>query len=591
MAEAGVADIEALHRWSVEHRDRFWQAVIRRLGIVFDTEPETVLDVESGVEDPDWLPGARLSIVESCFTAPADAVAVVSGPEGTDQLVRTTYGELRQLVLRAATGLERLGFGAGSRIALYMPMNLECVVAYLAVVSLGAAVVSVADSFPAPELAKRLEIAEADGIITEAAFRRGAKIIDLWAKVTAAGAPRAVVIPGAAEQLALRDGDVLWDDVVTSPPNRHPLPGAPDTITNVLFSSGTTGTPKAIPWTQLTPIKCAMDGHLHHDIRPDDVVAWPTNIGWMMGPWLIYAALVNRATIALYEGLPSASAFLRFVDQARITMLGVVPSLVRAWRSTVGADELDWQHVRVLSSTGEPSNPEDYLWLMSRTRYRAPVIEYCGGTEIGGAYITGSVLHPASPATFTTPAFGLDLVLLGEDGQPAHDGEMGEVFLVPPSIGLSQRLLNRDHHEVYHAGCPQGPAGEILRRHGDQLVRLPGGFYQALGRADDTMNLGGIKTSSREIEAVADAHPHVAESAAIGVRAGDAGAEQLTLVVVPRGRVDGETLRAELAARIAAELNPLFKLHDLVLIDRLPRTATNKLMRRTLRDRFAERSP
>ena len=122
----------------------------------------------------------------------------------------------------------------------------------------------------------------------------------------------------------------------------------------------------------------------------------------MMGPWLIYAGLVNGATIALYEGAPTGAEFARFVEEAGVTMLGVVPSLVRAWRRSGATDGADWSGVRLFSSTGEASTVEDYLWLMSRAGYRAPVIEYCGGTEIGGGYVTGSVLQPASPATFTT---------------------------------------------------------------------------------------------------------------------------------------------------------------------------------------------
>jgi acetyl-CoA synthetase len=357
-------------------------------------------------------------------------------------------------------------------------------------------------------------------------------------------------------------------------------------VTNVLFSSGTTATPKAIPWTQLTPIKCAMDGCFHQDIHPSDVVAWPTNIGWMMGPWLVYASLINGATMALYEGVPSGEEFARFVQNAGVTVLGVVPSLVKAWRASGALDGADWSGVRLFSSTGEPSSQQDYLWLMSRTGYRAPIIEYCGGTEIGGGHITGTVVQPASPATFTTAALGIEFILLNEAGQPVEQGEMGELFLVPPAIGLSQWLLNRDHHEEYYAGCPAGPAGEALRRHGDQMLRLPCGFYRAQGRADDTMNLGGIKVGSPEIERVLDGHPLVYESAAVAVQLKDEGADRLVVFVVLKQPMDKQNLIEELGRLLAQQLNPLFKIHDLVLVDQLPRTASNKLMRRELRDRI-----
>jgi len=216
------------------------------------------------------------------------------------------------------------------------------------------------------------------------------------------------------------------------------------------------------------------------------------------------------------------------------------------------------------------------------------VIEYLGGTEIGGGHITGTVLQPASPATFTTPALGTRFVILGEDGAPVPEGVTGELFLVPPALGLSQTLLNRDHDAVYYQGCPPGPGGEVLRRHGDQFASLPGGFFRAQGRADDTMNLGGIKVASAELERVANEHPSVYECAAIGVPPEGGGAERLVLCVVPEGQVDPDTLRRELGRLIAERLNPLFKVHDVVPLEALPRTASNKVMRRHLRRQYAE---
>jgi acetyl-CoA synthetase len=449
-------------------------------------------------------------------------------------------------------------------------------------------VVSIADSFAAPEVARRLEISDAAAVITVSSYQRGGRSIELYRTVCGAGDTRAIVITTEVfSEDELRDGDILWSEFLDETRGFDTLTSDPDAVINVLFSSGTTGDPKAIPWTHLTAIKCAMDGHFHHDIQRGDVVAWPTNIGWMMGPWLIFATLMNRGCIALYEGLPTGRGFAEFVHNAGVGMLGVVPSLVRAWRDSGTHDDVDWTRITTFSSTGEPSNRKDYLWLMSRTGYRAPVIEYCGGTEIGGGYITGTVVQPASPASFSTPALGLDLVVLDEGGQPVADGEDGEVFLVPPSIGLSQTLLNRDHDEVYYQGCPPGPNGEVLRRHGDQITRLPGGYFRAQGRADDTMNLGGVKVSSLELERVLEHHPAVYEVAAVAVQLEGEGAEKLVIFVVLGAEVAKDGLRNELGKALAGELNPLFKIHDLVIVDSLPRTASNKLMRRELRRQYS----
>ncbi|HXV76966.1 MAG TPA: AMP-binding protein, partial [Candidatus Polarisedimenticolaceae bacterium] len=425
----GLDSFAGLHAWSVADRVAFWQLVIERLAIRFDRPPRRISGRPDRPTAPDWLSGARMNCVDSCFAAEGDRAAIVWGDE-RDPLPRTvTYRELRGLVDRVAGGLRAHRFAPGARIALYMPMNAACVAAYLGIILAGCQVVSIADSFPPPELARRLRIARADGIVTVRRFIRAGKTIGLYDHVLAAAAPRAIVIDDDPKAPLARPDDLGWTELLADAADAGAVHGPPSTPTTVLFSSGTTGDPKAIPWTHLTAIKAAMDGHFHQDIRPTDVVAWPTNIGWMMGPWLIFAGLINRATIALYEGSPVGEGFLRFVGDARVSVLGVVPSLVRAWRSR-GEDRPVLADVELFSSTGEPSNVADYLWLMSRTAYRAPVIEYCGGTEIGGGYLTGSVLQPAVPATFTTPALGLDLVLIGDDGRIVSGRGGGEAFLV-----------------------------------------------------------------------------------------------------------------------------------------------------------------
>ena len=425
--------------------------------------------------------------------------------------------------------------------------------------------------------------------MTVRSYVRAGKKIPLYNKVKEAGAPRAVVISdGTGANPELRTTDIPWTDLLSSNDSFTSVTRDPYHVINILFSSGTTGTPKAIPWTHLTPIKCAMDGHFHQDIHPEDTVAWPTNIGWMMGPWLIFATLMNRATIGLFEGAPHEAEFIRFVDRARISILGVVPSLVRTWRTRRLVRWSEWNGVRLFSSTGEPSNQEDYLWLMSTAGYRAPVIEYLGGTEIGGGHLTGSIVQPASPATFTTPALGIDFTILSESAGPVDEGASGELYLIPPSIGLSGKLLNADHDEIYYKDSPPGPNGEVLRRHGDRIGRLHHGFYKAEGRADDTMNLGGIKVSSRELEQVLDTHESVYESAAVGVQTEGEGMEKLIVHLILNRAIEMDLLRSELGALLAEKLNPLLKIHDLVTTDDLPRTASNKVMRRKLRARYLE---
>lgn len=584
-ARVGLSSLHELHQWTVDNREEFWQQVVEVLGIKFRQPPSAVVDLRRGVEEPRWFPGAQMNIAESCFRAPADAPAIIHQPEGGAVEV-TTYGELDRLSNRFARALQGTGLPREASVALVMPMTLEAVAAYLGVVKAGYAVASIADSFAADEIATRLRIASSRLAVTLDVMPRAGKTLPMYQKVIDAGAQRVVVIPsGAVSQVVLREQDVWWGDFLSEDDAFEAVACDPGDLTNILFSSGTTGEPKAIPWTHTSPIKCAMDGHLHHDIKPGEVVAWPTSIGWMMGPWHIYATLINRATMALYYGAPVTREFCEFVQNTKVGILGVVPSLVKAWQNGDLVRGLDWSCIRLFSSTGESSNADDYLYLMSLAGYR-PVIEYCGGTEVAGGYITGTVVRPASPATFSSPAFGLSFYILDEEERPAR---IGELFLVPPSIGLSTFLLNKDHHEVYYEGTPRGPKGEVLRRHGDEMEELPQGYYRAHGRADDTMNLGGIKVSSAEIERILGSVEGVVETAAVAYNPPEGGPSLLVIYAVmqPGAGSDEEALKKDMQRAISSKLNPLFKIHDVVRVPSLPRTASNKVMRRVLRDEYA----
>ena len=581
MRELNLDSYEAFHSWSVDHRTDFWKLMIERIGIQFHRKFSEVVDLSKGYEFPKWLVDARLNIVESCFNAPSDATAIVFQSEDST-LSKITYGELNILINRVANGLVDADFQPGDAIAVNMPMHAESVAIYLGIIKVGGVVISIADSFAPDEIQMRLRIADAKGIFTQDYIRRAGKQLPLYAKVVDANAPKAVVLSrGGESPIELRNGDLGWEEFLSDSDRFDAVGCDPHDHTNILFSSGTTGGPKAIPWTQTTPIKCAVDAYLHHDIRHGDVLAWPTNLGWMMGPWLIYASLINQGTIALYDGIPTEREFGEFVQQARVTMLGVVPSLVRAWKNTECMKGLDWRAIKAFSSTGECSNSEDMLFLMSLAGYR-PIIEYCGGTEIGGGYLTGTTVQPAAPATFTTPALGLDIVICDEEGQPTDNGE---VFVTPPSIGLSTELLNKEHHEVYFEGTPQLPTLPPLRRHGDGVERLANGYCRIHGRVDDTMNLGGIKVSSAEIEGVLNAVSGIREVAAIAVSPPDGGPSQLVIYTVLLPGADTGSLTSSLQSAIREHLNPLFRIHDVVVVDALPRTASNKIMRRVLRDK------
>ncbi len=581
----GFDRYEDFYQWSITNRNEFWDTTVKALDIQLKKPYTTVLD-DTDVERPIWLKDARMNIVDSCFKATPDTPAIVYQKENIDTIQTLSYKDLDEYINRIANAFKENGLQPGDTIGIDMAMNIEAVAVYLAGIKAGLQVVTVADSFSPAEIKVRFEIAPPKLVFTQDYLLRAGKKLPLYDKVLEAYNGQIIIIPAIENtDIRIRRQDAFWDEFLSDNTQFSSVAMSPlDTIT-VLFSSGTTGNPKAIPWNHTTAIKSAADGFYHHDIQNGNVVAWPTNLGWMMGPWLIFATLINNGTIALFEGSPMSEAFGRFVQEAKVNMLGVVPSIVRAWKNTGIMESFDWSAIKCFSSTGESSNPGEMRYLMQLAGNK-PVVEYCGGTEIGGGYVTSTLIQTNIPSTFSTPALGSEFVIVNEEGLLS---DKGEVFLVPPAMGLSFKLLNRDHHQVYYEGTPKID-GKVLRRHGDFLVRLDNGYYRVMGRTDDSMNLGGIKVSSLQIEELVNSHIAITESAAIAVSPPEGGPARLVLYIVPNGIVDKELLQHELQKLIKQKLNPLFKIFDIVVTEKLPRTASNKIMRRILRAEYQKQS-
>ncbi|KAK7327651.1 hypothetical protein VNO77_21736 [Canavalia gladiata] len=610
-----ITSFADFQKFSVTNPEVYWKTMLDEMNISFSKPPECILRDSLPGEDPlsypsgQWLPGASINPAQNCLNVNDkrslnDTVIIWRDEQHDDlPLQRMTLKELREEVWLVAYALKSLGLEEGSAIAIDMPMNFKSVVIYLAIILAGYVVVSIADSFAASEISTRLKISKAKAIFTQDLIIRGDKSLPLYSRIVDAQSPMAIIIParGSGFSMKLRDGDLSWDDFLE---RANSLKGKEfiaaeqpvETFTNILFSSGTTGDPKAIPWTNITPLKAAADAWCHMDIRKGDVVSWPTNLGWMMGPWLVYASLLNGASIALYNGSPLGSSFAKFVQDAKVTMLGVIPSIVRSWRSSNSTSGYDWSAIRCFGSTGEASNVDEYLWLMGRARYK-PIIEYCGGTEIGGGFVCGSLLQAQSLAAFSTPAMCCSLFILNDDGHPIPQNipGIGELALGPLMLGASNSLLNADHYGVYFKGMPLWN-GKILRRHGDVFERTARGYYHAHGRADDTMNLGGIKVSSVEIERICNGvDSNILETAAIGVPPSGGGPELLTIAVVFKNsnnitKLDLHQVRTSFNSALQKKLNPLFRVSQVVPLPSLPRTASNKVMRRILRQQLIEQN-
>lgn len=611
MTTLNVGSYDELYRWSISHGRAFWLKMLALMNVRFHNgyrpELDNIVDL-SNPEEAKWLPGATLNIAECCFQAKGDAPAIISQVEGSDELITISYAQLRSRANRVASAIIKAGFKQGDRFAIDMPMHVDAVAIYLGVLLMGGTVVALADSFRGSEIDVRLHAAAPVAGIFIQSSTGGARRFPLYAEVVqSASVPRAIVLTSAGEAPPkLRAGDMIWDDFLAAGSEQFEAAScAADHPLVIIFSSSTSSPkakegekpkpPKAIAWQAHTAIKSTMDAHFHHNMQPGKVLCWPTNLGWMMGSFAIFAAFANRGTLALFEGNVVSREFCRFVERAKVNMLGLVPSIAEGWEKLDATKGCDWSAIELFSSTGSPSNPSNYFYLMSRAPGYRPVFEYMGGTEIGGGYLHGSVMHPASPSCFTTPTLGTELFVPEQDSE---DWRAGEVFIVLrdgpgecPPMGLSNHLLNFEHHEKYFPRELKTPEGYRLREHGDLLLMQPGGFIRSGGRADDGMNLNGIKTSSLDIENYIKTARIVGlrDVAAVAVRPPEGGEDWLVLyVVTDTPQITAQQLFAPCREAIKAYNPQLARVHDVVRIESLPLTASGKLRRRFLQDAYLE---
>ncbi len=613
LKKKNLPDYDALYRWSIEHGRDFWAMMMERLKIPFaggyKPTAQSIVDINNP-KAPKWFPNAKMNVVNACFLAPPGATALVYQKEGESELQYFTYAQLDAWSNRIANALVKHGFKPQDRIGICMPFNVESVVIFLGVLKMGGTLVSLADSFKAADLDLRFDAAKPVKAVFTQDVTGGLKAFPLYPTVCESKfAPDAIVVTtGNTEFKPQRASDIHFDAFLAGASDSFaPVEMDAEAYINVIFSSSTSSPkessnslpkpPKAIPWKPATAIKGIVYSHLHHDMQPGKVLCWPTNLGWMMGSFAIFAAMGNQATLAIFNGNATSAAFAKFVEKADVTMLGLVPSIAETWQKTDALKDADWSKIDLFSSTGSPSNKSNYFWLMSRVQGYAPCFEYMGGTEIGGGYLICSFHHPAAPSCFTTPNLGTDIYIADKDGDAARGAE---AFIVMhnekgacPPMGLSTVLLNFDHDDKYFTRELKTPDGKLLREHGDVIITAPNGFYISNGRADDGININGIKTSSLDLENyIKDARiPAIKELAAIGVRPPEGGEDWLVIYVVvdaQGGSINAEELKLQVRDAIKLRNPQLARVHDVVMIPALPYTATGKLMRRYLQDLYIE---
>ncbi|HET9999143.1 MAG TPA: acetate--CoA ligase [Nocardioides sp.] len=593
-------------------REAFWAEQAERLD--WDQKWDRVLDWD----DPPfakWFVGGRINAAYNCVdrhveAGKGDKVAIHWVGEPEDDTREITYADLKDQVCQAANALIELGVETGDRVAIYLPMIPETVVAMLACARIGAPHTVVFGGFSADALANRVADCEAKVIITaDGGYRRGApsalkpavdeavgKAADLGQKVD-----KVLVVRRTGQDVAWDEGrDVWWHDSVEKAStehaceffdSEHPL--------YVMYTSGTTGKPKGILHT--TGGYLVGTSYTHwavFDLKADTDVYWCTaDVGWVTGhSYMVYGPLSNAVTQVVYEGTPDSphkGRWWEIIQTYGVTIFYTAPTAIRTfmkWGSDIPA-KFDLSSIRVLGSVGEPINPEAYVWYRATIGGdRVPVVDTWWQTETGQIMISplpGVTAGKPGSAMKALPGIGADVV--NDEGEPVPDGSGGFLVLTKPWPAMLRTLWGDDERfkETYWTRF----ADQGFYFAGDGAKKDEDGDLWLLGRVDDVMNVSGHRLSTTEIESALVSHPKVAEAAVVGAADETTGQAVCAFVILRESAVEeadepgeGADLVQELRNHVQKEIGAIAKPRQIMIVPELPKTRSGKIMRRLLKD-------
>ena len=597
---AANANVKAeVYEQAAADRVRFWGEQADRLS--WGTPFGEVLDW-SNPPFAKWYVGGRLNAAYNCVdrhveAGNGDKVALHWVGEPDDDTRDITYADLQDLVSQAANALIDLGVQTGDRVAIYLPMIPEAVVAMLACARLGAPHTVVFGGFSADALSSRILDCQAKVVITaDGGYRRGApsalkpavdEALEKCPDVTGV-----LVVRRTGQDVEWTEGrDVWWHDAVDSASKDHtPEMFDAEHPLYVMYTSGTTGKPKGILHTTggyLVQSTWTFWGVF--DYKPDDVYWCTADVGWVTGhSYIVYGPLANGATQVLYEGTPDTphkGRWWEIIEKYKVTLFYTAPTAIRTfmkWGEQIPAEH-DLSSLRILGSVGESINPEAYVWYRENIGGgRTPIVDTWWQTETGAHMISPLPgVTKGKPGSAMTAIPGIAAEVVDDAGKPVEDGEGGYLVITEPWPSMLRTIWGDDdrYKETYWSRWPGFYfAGDGARKDDDGAIWL-------LGRVDDVMNVSGHRLSTTEIESALVSHPKVAEAAVVGATDETTGQAVVAFVILRESAGDGgEEIVAELRNHVGKEIGAIAKPRQIMIVPELPKTRSGKIMRRLLRD-------
>ncbi|MCU1432554.1 MAG: acsA 2 [Actinotalea sp.] len=595
-----------LYSWAAADRLGFWAEQARRL-LTWGTDFSEVLDW-SGAPVARWFADGRLN---ACYNAVDRHVEAGRGErtalhfEGEPGDTRTvTYAELQREVSRAANALAALGVRTGDRVAIYLPMIPEAVIAMLACARIGAVHSVVFGGFSAEALRSRIDDAQAVVVITaDGGYRRGSASALKPAVDEAVGGESPIrhvlVVRRTGQDVAWTEGrDVWWHEALGAASEVHePVQVEAEHPLFILYTSGTTGKPKGIFHTTGGYLTQVAYTHLNvFDLKPETDVYWCTaDVGWVTGhSYIVYGPLVNGATQVIYEGTPDTphkGRWWEIISKYGVTILYTAPTAIRTcmkWGEEIPKG-FDLSSLRVLGSVGEPINPEAWMWYRRVVGGdRTPVVDTWWQTETGAIMISPLPgVTATKPGSAQTPLPGISAEVVDEEAHPVPNGSGGYLVLTEPWPAMLRGIWGDEQRfaDTYWSRFPG------IYFAGDGAKKDDDGDIWLLGRVDDVMNVSGHRLSTTEIESALVSHPMVAEAAVVGASDETTGQAVVAFVILRGEHVakvdeagEGADVVATLRAHVAKEIGPIAKPRTILVVQELPKTRSGKIMRRLLRD-------
>jgi acetoacetyl-CoA synthetase len=554
MRERGFSSYEELWRWSVDDLDGFWRSIwdLYEVG----PAPEQVL-VRAEMPGAEWFPGTRLNYAEHLFGGGRGGEPAIVHATESSPLAELSWDELGDAVARCAAGLRRLGVGRGDRVVAYMPNVAETLVAFLATASIGAIWSSCAPEFGTPTVVDRFAQIEPKVLIATEGYRYGGRDFDRRERVREIerGLPtleRTVLVPSDWDALLAEPAPLMFEKV----PFDHPL--------WVLFSSGTTGLPKAI-----------VQGHggillehlkklnLHSDLGSEDRFFWYTTTGWMMWNFLVGGLLAGSA-IVLYDGQPDPRGLWEFAAEAGVTCFGTSAGFIGACMKA-GVEPPRLPALRSVGSTGSPLPVEGFEWVYDRVG-KVWLFSTSGGTDLCTAFVGACPLLPVRAGELQARALGASVEAWSEDGRALID-EVGELVITKPMPSMPLFFWNDPDGERYRESYFDMFPG--VWRHGDWIKVTPTGSAVIYGRSDSTINRGGVRMGTSELYSAIEGVPEVVDSLVVDVD------DRIVLFVATSRELD-DSLIDQIRRRVREHCSPRHVPDAIHQIDEVPRTLSNK---------------